>query len=128
MIKNYRDQAANERTFLAWVRTAIAVMAFGFLVEKFDLFLRVTAPAQTGQVSQPSHLHFGRLSGLTLIVLGTAMIVLAIIRFLKTAKAIKSEQMNLGPGSHIDIGLATMLVLLGLALFGYLSHGLLGTI
>jgi len=33
MIKNFSDHAANERTFLAWVRTAIAVMAFGFLVE-----------------------------------------------------------------------------------------------
>ena len=30
MIKRYSDHAANERTFLAWVRTAIAVMAFGF--------------------------------------------------------------------------------------------------
>jgi putative membrane protein len=40
MIKNYSDHAANERTYLAWVRTAIAVMAFGFLVEKFDLFVK----------------------------------------------------------------------------------------
>jgi putative membrane protein len=43
MIERYSDHAANERTFLAWVRTAIAVMAFGFLVEKFDLFLEVAA-------------------------------------------------------------------------------------
>ena len=39
MIERYTDHAANERTFLAWVRTSIAIMAFGFLVEKFDLFL-----------------------------------------------------------------------------------------
>ncbi|HEX4173709.1 MAG TPA: DUF202 domain-containing protein, partial [Acetobacteraceae bacterium] len=32
MIGHFTDHAANERTFLAWVRTAIAVMAFGFLV------------------------------------------------------------------------------------------------
>jgi putative membrane protein len=38
MIERYTDHAANERTFLAWVRTSIAIMAFGFLVEKFDLF------------------------------------------------------------------------------------------
>ena len=31
MIERYSDHAANERTFLAWVRTAIAIMAFGFL-------------------------------------------------------------------------------------------------
>jgi Domain of unknown function (DUF202) len=41
MIERYSDHAANERTFLAWVRTAIAIMAFGFLVQKFDLFLRM---------------------------------------------------------------------------------------
>jgi putative membrane protein len=30
MIPRFTDHAANERTYLAWVRTAIAVMAFGF--------------------------------------------------------------------------------------------------
>ncbi|MBV8525410.1 MAG: DUF202 domain-containing protein [Acetobacteraceae bacterium] len=43
MIGHFSDHAANERTFLAWVRTAIAVMAFGFLVAKFDLFLKIAA-------------------------------------------------------------------------------------
>ena len=33
----YSDHAANERTFLAWVRTGIATIAFGFVVEKFNL-------------------------------------------------------------------------------------------
>ena len=39
MIQHYSDHAANERTFLAWVRTSIAVMGFGFLIERFDIFL-----------------------------------------------------------------------------------------
>ena len=43
MIERYSDHAANERTFLAWVRTAIAIMAFGFLVQKFDLFLKIAS-------------------------------------------------------------------------------------
>ena len=42
MLKRYSDHAANERTFLAWVRTSIAVMAFGFVIERFDL--RYAAP------------------------------------------------------------------------------------
>jgi putative membrane protein len=37
MIRGFSDHAANERTFLAWVRTAIAVIAFGFVIEKFNL-------------------------------------------------------------------------------------------
>ena len=38
MIRDYADHAASERTVLAWLRTGIAVVAFGFLIEKFDLF------------------------------------------------------------------------------------------
>lgn len=49
MIENFRDHSANERTFLAWVRTSIAVMAFGFIVEKFDLFLEIAAPSLAGR-------------------------------------------------------------------------------
>jgi hypothetical protein len=49
MIKNFGDHSANERTFLAWVRTAIVVMAFGFLAEKFDLFLEFAAPSLAGR-------------------------------------------------------------------------------
>ena len=51
MIRNFSDHSANERTFLAWVRTAIAVMAFGFLVEKFDLFLELATRCIAGRHS-----------------------------------------------------------------------------
>ena len=39
-VPNRRDHMANERTFLAWVRTSIGIMAFGFVVEKFALFIK----------------------------------------------------------------------------------------
>jgi putative membrane protein len=38
-MSNFSDHAANERTFLAWLRTGIAIIAFGFVVEKFNIFL-----------------------------------------------------------------------------------------
>ena len=76
MIERYSDHAANERTFLAWVRTAIAIMAFGFLVQKFDLFLRIASASLTAQ-SLPQRGHIvGDVAGLVLIVLGGAMMVL----------------------------------------------------
>jgi putative membrane protein len=43
MIKRYSDAAANERTFPAWVRIALAVMVFGFPIERFDLFIKIVA-------------------------------------------------------------------------------------
>jgi len=73
MIERYIDHAANERTFLAWVRTAIAIMAFGFLVEKLDLFLEIVAGRSTSIGGQL----VGNIAGLLLIALGSATMVLA---------------------------------------------------
>lgn len=41
MIARYTDHAANERTFLAWVRTALAMVAIGCMLAKFNIFLRL---------------------------------------------------------------------------------------
>jgi putative membrane protein len=122
MIKNFSDHAANERTFLAWVRTAIAVMAFGFLVERFDLFLELGAPSLTGrQLSIPGQ-KFGNLVGLSLIVIGTGMVAVAGFRFLQIGKKIDDPGPASGTGSRLDLALAALLVLLGCAIFFYLTH------
>ena len=44
----FRDLAANERTVLAWIRTGIALMAFGFAIARFGLFLREMSQAGAG--------------------------------------------------------------------------------
>ena len=99
MIKRYSDHAANERTFLAWVRTAIAVMAFGFLVERFDLFLRYLAP-QSAQRQLTSHGEaFANWTGLAFILLGVVTTVLAGVRFVRTAKASKPTTRCQAPAS-----------------------------
>jgi putative membrane protein len=121
MIKRYSDHAANERTFLAWVRTAIAVMAFGFLIERFDLFLKFAAPQQLAPHGQA----FANAAGLAFIGIGVAMIVLAGIRFIKTAKNIETEDDVPSPGERFDIVLAVLLGLLGVALFLYMSRAVL---
>ncbi len=48
MIRGYSDHAANERTFLAWVRTGIAVIAFGFVIEKFTKISQETLADMIG--------------------------------------------------------------------------------
>jgi putative membrane protein len=70
MITRYSDHAANERTFLAWVRTAIAMMAFGFVIERFDLFLRYAAPLTAQQKIAPHGGAYANAAGLAFIVLG----------------------------------------------------------
>jgi putative membrane protein len=126
MIERYGDHAANERTFLAWVRTAIAIMAFGFLVEKFDLFLEIANTSLAARVpfSVGGRL-LGNIAGLLLIALGAVTMVLAIIRFRKTAIDIDSADKRPGTGERMDIILAGLLVLLGTTLFVYLSYTLI---
>jgi putative membrane protein len=125
MIKRYNDHAANERTFLAWVRTAIAVMAFGFVIERFDLFLQVAAPQLALKQVAPHGQMFANLAGLAFIAIGVMMIALSGIRFVKTAKGIESDDAVPSPGERMDLALAVLLGLLGVALFLYLSRAVL---
>jgi putative membrane protein len=127
MIKNFNDHAANERTFLAWVRTAIAVMAFGFIVEKFDLFLEIAAPSLVGRTLLPPGQRLGNIAGLALIGMGTLMVAISAVRFLVTERRIDSEDIHRGSGSRFDIVLALLLVMLGCFLAIYLSHALVAT-
>jgi inner membrane protein YidH len=122
MIRNFSDHSANERTFLAWVRTAIAVMAFGFIVEKFDLFLEFAAPSLAGRPLSLPGQKFGDIAGLALIVLGAAMVAVAAARFLIAAKNIDSEEERPHTGARTAVALAALLVIVGSALFLYLAR------
>lgn len=85
MTPNYADAAANERTYLAWVRTGIAVVALGFVIERFNLFLlALAAESGTGtglpqlrRLASPA----GRYGGAALVCAGVLIIILATIRF-----------------------------------------------
>ena len=125
MIKRYSDHAANERTFLAWVRTAIAVMAFGFVIERFDLFLQLAAPQLALKQAAPHSQAFANAAGLAFIGIGVVMIVIAWFRFRKTAKDIDGENAVPSPGERFDLALAVLLGLLGVALFLYMSRAVL---
>ncbi len=74
------DHLANERTFLAWVRTSIGIMGFGFVVVKFSLFIRQLAAALGNQ----SHNHstgYSPLIGILLIGLGSLTLLLGYYRY-----------------------------------------------
>jgi putative membrane protein len=122
MIERYSDHAANERTFLAWVRTAIAIMAFGFLVQKFDLFLRIAGSSFDARPLTAGSQIVGDVAGLLLIVLGGVVMALAAVRFRKTTLEIDAEEVRPGPGTWLDITLVALLLLLGTILFVYLVY------
>ncbi|MBV8765521.1 MAG: DUF202 domain-containing protein [Hyphomicrobiales bacterium] len=122
MITHYSDHAANERTFLAWVRTAIAVMAFGFLIERFDLFLRFATLNVGKAPSAPHREWLANAAGMAFLLLGLGMIATAAWRFFRTSKEIDAQEEFLGAGARFDLAMAALLVLLGLSLLLYLSH------
>ena len=116
MIGNYSDHAANERTFLAWVRTGIAVIAFGFVIEKFNLFLLTLAAAGLGSEVHRSQLlagvsqHVGRYDGLVLIFGGVGVIVLATTRFVRTTRLLDDAQMHAATNVRTELILSACLV------------------
>jgi putative membrane protein len=122
MIERYSDHAANERTFLAWVRTAIAIMAFGFLVERFDLFVEIAGHSIAGHKVTVGGQTLANVAGLMLVVLGCATLVLAIVRFRKTARDIDAPEERPDSGARMDVTLAGLLAMLGAAMFVYLAY------
>lgn len=126
MISHYSDHAANERTFLAWVRTAIAVTAFGFLIERFDLFLRFAA-RDVPHGAQPPHAGLANFIGLLFVVIGLTIIVVSTFRFFRIKKAIDAPDLELEPRGRLDLALAGLITLLGFALLLYLIGAVLQT-
>ena len=124
MIPRYIDHAVNERTFLAWVRTGIATIAFGFVIEKFNLF--ILAMEKANQITPREHRLLGKLSGLLgeydgamLILTGIALIALATARFVRTSKLIEDQETH--SVQHIRTEIAVSLVLIMAALAAYVA-------
>lgn len=117
MIDHFTDHAANDRTFLAWVRTGIAVIAFGFVVEKFNLFVLVMAGSASEQAANRLELErlagpFGRYDGLALIVAGLALILLQTVRYVRTARMLDDPDRHTLAGSREEVILSVVLVLI----------------
>ena len=128
MIQSYGDHANNERTFLAWVRTGIAVMAFGFVIEKFNLFVATIAAADPTDAKRRLLLEklsgpLGRYDGLVLILVGIVLIVFAAARFFHTARQLNDKEMHWEGDVRAELILSGVLTLI-MAVFGiYLALG-----
>ncbi len=93
MIKQFNDFAANERTYLAWLRTALALIAFGFMLERFDLFLKMFEKT-VGEGRIPATGSVGREAGIGMVSMGLLVILLSTGRFMSTTKRIRSESVQ----------------------------------
>lgn len=115
MIQGFSDHAANERTYLAWVRTGIAVIALGFVIEKFNLF--VLALARTAGVGQSLRLEqlagsLGRYEGFAFIAGGIALIGLATVRFARTTALIDDTRTHPASSVRTEVIVSAALIVL----------------
>lgn len=78
------DHMANERTYLAWIRTGITIIALGFVVAKFGLLVKEINPTV-----QESSFHFSSYIGIALVLVGGLMEILALGRFRRNQERIK---------------------------------------
>lgn len=123
--RKVRDHMANERTFLAWIRTSVAIMAFGFILEKFSLFLKQMAsilghargitqiPITTPKAG------FSAVFGIILVGIGAIICVLAIIKY----KQINTNTFK--PTIIIDYMLSATIFSIGVFLTLYLLSTIL---
>ena len=120
-----RDHMANERTFLAWIRTSIGIMAFGFVVEKFSIFIKQIALLLGKSHSQvlPDTSHslqgYSSIFGVFLVGLGALMCLLAFIKYKKVEKQIESDTYQ--QSMLLNIMLTLSVLLIGVFLVVYLN-------
>jgi len=102
-----RIMLAAERTLLAWIRTGLAMMGFGFLVAKFGLFLREMTILQGGEPTQTPRLSLW--IGASMIVLGVVVNFLAGVEHIRFTR--HWQQMAARYELRYGMGVASAMVL-----------------
>lgn len=114
---NPSDHLANERTFLAWIRTSIALMGFGFVVVKFSLFVKQLSLVISTKVPV-SGKGFSAAIGVTLVAIGAAIALLGYVRYRHIEKQLLSKAYY--PSFLLLLLLTVAIVLVSILLLWYL--------
>lgn len=120
-----RDHMANERTFLAWVRTSIGIMAFGFVVGKFVLFIKeitlLLGESRAQMLPTTSSLQgYSSIFGVLIVSLGVLICFLAFIKYKNVEKQIETSTYQ--PSKTLNTILAFYILLIGIFLVFYLNN------
>ncbi|MGB7542821.1 MAG: DUF202 domain-containing protein [Burkholderiales bacterium] len=110
---------AAERTLLAWNRTSLTLMAFGFVIERFGLFLHMLSP-KSGEMLQRGTSFW---IGIAFMALGSISAAVAIVQYRKVLRTLKPVEIP--EGYRVDLGVYANLAVavLGIALTVYLFLG-----
>lgn len=120
------DYQSNERTFLAWIRTSIGIMAFGFVVEKFGLFVKQLSYVFSLDPNHPntrllhSQISSSSFLGISIVGLGLLLILLSFISYKRVEKQLNEGrfQQSFVLGTLLTLSIFTI----GIFLMIYLIH------
>ena len=120
MIRSFTDHAANERTYLAWIRTAVALMGLGFVVERFDLFVQYLAASGSDVLAADPT---AKIAGFVLIFFGIVVLTVSTARYLIFKRLIADSHEREFASSRTDLVLVAVVCLLGALMTLYLVRG-----
>jgi len=111
------DHLANERTYLAWIRTSLGIMVFGFVVVKFTLFMK-QIPLLLGKDIIIQQKGYSAFLGIAIVVIGTITAILSYIRYKRIEKQLREGQYQ--QSSVLITILTGFLLLVSVFLIAYL--------
>ena len=112
-----RTYLAAERTLLAWNRTCLAMMGFGFVIERFGLFLRLMDPAH----EQPQHQSGSFWIGLALMALSALLAVLSTFSFRAVVSGLEPQDRPQGHLTKLALLANLGVAAAGIVLTAYLA-------
>ncbi len=104
-----REHLANERTFLAWVRTGIAIMAFGFIVVKSSMFVEERVAAGAEETVIPGEL-LTAVVGIILVFAGSLISTVSYFRYRQTKKQLRQGIYHHSSAILLIVTLSVLLV------------------
>ncbi|MEL6165099.1 MAG: DUF202 domain-containing protein [Cyanobacteria bacterium J06628_3] len=107
-----REHLANERTFLAWLRTSISLIGFGLAITRFSLFLRQLQTTTAQKVAKNYSIFNSENLGLCLVIVGVIVIALAAWRYNRVFRQI--ERADYRPSRLFIWFLSTTVMLVGI--------------
>jgi len=116
--KDPRIYFAVERTLLAWIRTGLAMMGFGFVVARFGLFLRELGAAAPNMLVKSTG--FSLWSGTALVLAGVVVNAVSTVQYLHTIRDLNEGRDVTGRPSTLAVSLSIVLCIVGTAMAFYL--------
>ena len=113
-------EVAAERTMLAWIRTGLALMGFGFVVAKFGLFLQKLAEIKDIHIKVAANQSASVWIGIALVMLGVAVNVAAAARFAALIRRLHAGEKAKPMRWELAASVAMIMALIGLGIAGYL--------